>query len=386
MIPYFYPAEAFGGPVTVSFSLARELVKRGHDVSVLTSDAMNSRTRIPQTHDTFEGVHVEYLRNLSLPLIRAAKLFLTPSLGTTLKQRFRDTDIIHLHEYRSYQNIVACRFAAKNKIPYVVQAHGSLLSPGHEFRKWTFDMTFGFEILNHCRKAIAVTPMEFQSYTRMGVPEDKTIVIPNGIDLKYYNSLPVRGAFRKKVGIDEHTRIILYLGRIHWIKGIDILLKACSRLVKGSGPKDFLLILAGPDDGYLAHSVSLSSSLNLKHKVIFIEGLYGNDKLEAYVDADIFVLPSRYEIWGMTALEAIACGAPVVLTSSCGIAPYLKDKVALVTKNSAEELAEALHLLLSDQNLAQEFRSNARAVVEQFEMAKVAEMAEEVYLSALGRN
>jgi len=134
VIPYFYPAEFFGGPVKVAFDLCRELVKRDHEVVVYTSDAKNLNSRIDTMHNQIDGIHVHYFRNMSMFLVRQSKLFVTPSLSKTMASELKSFDVVHVHEYTTFQNIVVHKFAEKYGIPYVLQAHGSLPHIGRRFR------------------------------------------------------------------------------------------------------------------------------------------------------------------------------------------------------------------------------------------------------------
>jgi len=83
----------------------------------------------------------------------------------------------------------------------------------------------------------------------------------------------------------------------------------------------------GPDDGYLGELKALVKALRIEDKVLITGPLYGEDKLEAYVDADVYVLPSRYEIWGITVLEAYACGKPVITSKVGGLKDLVLSKV-----------------------------------------------------------
>ncbi len=192
-----------------------------------------------------------------------------------------------------------------------------------------------------------------------------------------YANLPLRGAFRKKFGIDENEKIVLYLGRIHRIKGLDILARAFSKVVKElDGVR---LVAAGPDDGYLDELESLIRVLKIEDNVLIPGPLYGQDKLEAYVDADLCVLPSRYDIWGMTVLEAIACGTPVIVTENCGIADYFTDKIGLIVRAEPNHVAEALLELLLDKNERDSFRMNCHSIKEDLSISKIVSKLEEVY-------
>ena len=107
--------------------------------------------------------------------------------------------------------------------------------------------------------------------------------------------------------------------------------------------------------------------------------LYGEDKLEAYVDADVYVLPSRYETFPMTILEAVACETPVILTENCGIADYFRDKVGLVVKSNPNHLREALLEMLLNQDRQNMFRKKCRTVIERFDISKTVSKLKEAY-------
>lgn len=221
----FMPSLAFGGPEKAAYDLAKELVKRGHEVEVYTSDAKDpfSRLNVPQT-DMVEGIKVHYFKNISLATIRAMKLFITPSLISTVKKNIKDFDVVHMYEYRSYQNAVVYHYATKHKIPYVLQAHGSVLrmQTKQKFKK-IFDNALGYRLLNSASKNIALNQAEYNQYQEMKVSKEKIAIVPNGIDFSIYNPLPFRGEFKYKFGIAADNKVILYLGRINREKGVGLL-------------------------------------------------------------------------------------------------------------------------------------------------------------------
>jgi glycosyltransferase involved in cell wall biosynthesis len=240
-----------------------------------------------------------------------------------------------------------------------------------------YDSFFGRKLLKHASKVIALTEMEEQQYRNMGVPKEKIEVLPNGIDLSEFADLPPKGSFKRKFGIGNDERIVLYLGRIHKIKGIDLLVKAFAKLIK---LEDVRLVIVGPDDGYLCELEALIGSLKIENSVLVTGPLYGKEKLMAYVDAEVYVLPSRYETFPMTVLEAVACGTPVILTENCGMAEYLRKKVCLVINtHSARPLQEALNEMLLNQEKQKVFRENCKAVIQTFNISKTASKLEKVY-------
>jgi len=316
VIPYLSPA--FGGSVSVLRQLATELAKKGHDVTIITSDFRFDKRYSAAIEES--GVKV-----ISFRTTANLGLFIhTPSINTWLRKNIRNFDIIHMHNFRSCQNSSVCHFAKKNKIPYIIQAHGSVL-PFFEKQglKRLFDLVWGKKILQNASKAIALTDTEVEQYLSMGVPKSRIQIIPNGLDLSEFTHIPPRGEFRSRYGISENEKILLFLGRIHKIKGIDLLINAYAELVKETG--DVRLVIAGPDDKFLSVITEQIDYLKLPKKPLFTGPLYGQDKLSAYVDADIFVLPSRYEALPMTLLEAMICGTPVIISDNCGCGRILKD-------------------------------------------------------------
>ena len=163
VIPYFYPAQAFGGPVKVVFDIGKELVKRGHEVVAFTSDAKDLENRLNVESDKIEGMKVYYFRNSSMFFVRRSKLFITPELSRKIKLDIKSFDIVHMHEYRTYQNIIVHKFTEKFGVPYVLQAHGSLLRIGRQARKWVYDFLFGRRILRDASKVIALSQMRLNN-------------------------------------------------------------------------------------------------------------------------------------------------------------------------------------------------------------------------------
>jgi glycosyltransferase involved in cell wall biosynthesis len=113
------------------------------------------------------------------------------------------------------------------------------------------------------------------------------------------------------------------LGRINKIKGLDVLIKSFSEILKEY--KDFKLIIVGPDDGFLNSVFKIVNRLHIKDKVLFPGPLYNMEKLSAYVDADLLVYPAKYEIFGLVPFEAILCGTPVIVTDKCGCGEIIKS-------------------------------------------------------------
>jgi len=393
VVPYFPPAYAFGGPVKVVYEISKELAKRGHEINVYTTDAKDLNTRLdPSSGKPIDGlkddgVKVCFFRNLTMISVKKFKLFITPEIILRMKEEAKVFDIIHLHEYRTFQNIVTAHYARRYDVPYLLQAHGSIPRIGSWRKlKWIYDVFIGHALLRDASKVIALSRVEAEQYRSMGVPDEKIAIIPNGIDLSEYANLPPRGAFKKKFSIPEDKKVILYLGRIHKIKGIDILIEAYAYLRKEMGCKDAVLVIAGPDDGYLNEARALADSLGVSDSVMYVGPLYGRDKLAAYVDSDLCTLPSRYETFPMTLLEAYACGKPVVVSRVGGLEDLVKDGETglLFEPGNVKQLAKSIFNLLNGNDAAKEMGLKGKNFVrENFTIKKVVERLERVYKEAV---
>lgn len=383
VIPYFYPAQAFGGPVKVAFDVGKELVRRGHEVVVFTSDAKDWKNRLNVESHEVEGMEVHYFRNMSMFFVKNSNLFLTPELLRKMRLDLKSFDLIHAHEYWTYQNIMAHHFARKYGVPYVLQAHGSLPKIGRGSRKWVYDVFFGHRILKDASKVIALNQSEVFQCRRVGVSKEKIAVIPNGIDLSKYVVLPAKGGFKKKFGIDDNNNLILYLGRIHKTKRIDLLIKAFAYLIGKMKLENASLVIAGPDDGYLEEVRSLIDSLNISDSTLVTGFISDKDRLHALVDAEVFVTPSFYG-FPVTFLEACAVGTPLVTTTLGDRLDWINDNVGYVTLPRPDDLAKAIWRLISDDRVRQKLSQNCRDIVQsEFSIVNVVDRIEQVYREAM---
>lgn len=375
-----FPPRKFGGITKSSYQLAKGLAELGHDVTVFTTDVNDEKTRIPSNNQgsIYDGIKVFYFRNLSNKLA-FNRIYLPLKMKKKMKKEIKNFDIVHINDYRCYQSILVNRYCKKYDVPYIVQARGSLpVMMGNKFFKRVFDRIWGYRFLKQASKVIPLSKFEAEQYKQMGVNEDNIEIIPNAIRFAEYEKLPKKGLFRKKYGIDSDKYIILFLARINEIKGVELLTK--SFLILRNKIKNVKLVFVGPDDGYMGQLKSLIKNLKLENDVLFTGLLYDEDKLEAYVDSDIYVLPSKYEIFGNTIVEACACGTPVVVTETCAIADLVNNRVGLSVPYDEKKLAEAIEILLIDEKLRNKFGQNGRKMIEdEFDIHLINKKIESLY-------
>ena len=379
-----FPPRQFGGMTASSHMLAKHLVKRGHKVAVYTTDIRDRQSRIPRAKGAqkIDRIEVHYFRNIS-NWLASQRLYSPLGMIAALRKELSQFDVIHLNEYRSLPSIIVHHYAQKYNIPYVLQAHGSLARVMSKQRlKKIFDLIWGYRLLQDAARLIALTPMEAEQYQSFGVDKAKIETVPNGVDLAEFEKLPPRGKFRKKHGLAPDQKMVLYLARLHKIKGPDLLIRAFA----GVAPrlKDAQLVIIGPDEGYLPTLKELVKEMDVEGNIHFIGPLYGKEKLEAYVDADVYVLPSVYETFPVAAIEASACGIPVILTEYCGAAAMIDGQAGLVVGYDSDQLSDAILRMLSDEAMRQKFAERGKSLVrEKFNWAKIAEQVERIYLDCL---
>ncbi len=369
--PFFAPK--FGGPVTAISLLSKELVKRGHTVTIVTSDLdYDTKYSDDLAKSGVEVIAFHTVANFGL-------FIYTPSMKKWLKRNVSQYDIIHLHNFRGYQNSLTASYAKMFKIPYIEHAHGSIL-PFFEkqFLKRLYDQVWGLIILKNASKAIASCKSESAQYKIMGIDENKIEIIPNGVDLSQFLNLPVRGRFRSRYGIANNEKIILFLGRLHKIKGIDLLIDAYAELQKEQ--PNIRLFIVGPDDNFLSDLHDQISRLNFNNPPVFTGPLFNQEKLEAYIDSDIYVLPSRYETFPISVLEAWACGLPVIVTKGCLISD-LVEQAGCVAKPDAGSIKNSLQTLLQDENFAKQLGERGQILVKnEFNNVIVTSKIESLYI------
>jgi len=375
----FHPLATFGGPMVNVDQISRRCSQRGHEVTILTMNLLSPSQRF-HTHnlvDLQDGRRILYLRCRSLGTYGTS---LSLEIFPFLVRHGDSFDVVHIHGYRNFLALTVSLFCRVRHIPYVLQGHGTI-PPMLErvCLKRVFDRLIGYSILRNAEAIIATSQREAQQVACARRNAHQIVVIPNGIAVEEYETLPSKGKFRSGYGLNSYP-LILFLGRIHMVKGLDVLLMAFQCL-KCSIP-DARLAIVGPDDGDLERIQVLAKELGLGESVVFTGPLLGQDKLAAYVDADVYALSSLSENFGYTALEAIMCGTPVVATETSGCSEYLDTRCS-VPYGDIVALEERLRWLLTSREDAGMLVEQAkRKIRQELSWDSVAQKVLEVYLQA----
>jgi glycosyltransferase involved in cell wall biosynthesis len=381
VIPYFYPAWEYGGQPRSAYELARALVQRGHRVKVLTTDSAG-HSRLSAGHRQVDGIDVIYYRNLSNWLAFRKRFFWPQALWREMNSQINGSEILHIHELRSTLSVFAHRAAKTQRIPYVLSTHGGLKHLGRKGVKTVFDAFWGGRILRDAAAVLAISPAEEKDARDMNLRLPEVRPLPNMISLADYVSLPKKGTFKSRNGLDA-GKVILFLGRLHWIKGADLLIEAFRRMADSQ--PDTKLIIAGSDDGQEAALRTLVETSRLKGSVKFVGFLDDRSKREALVDADLLVIPSRSEVFAITALEALMCGCRVLLSDVCGLHPMpsADHGVQLFESNNVDDLARKLRPILESANSTVVASNGRQFVISEFGSDEVSARAESIYRTVL---
>ncbi len=334
--PCFYPAWAYGGIPRLSFHMAMTQARKGHDVQIVTTDALDSDNRQHKDGFKVEGMMVRVHRNFSNRAAYRHQAYLPRNL---LRERklVRGHDIMHIHGHRNLLNSALAFFGRRARIPIVLQPNGTLVNiESRRLFKSVYDILLGNRQVRATTGFIAVSDVEKGQFLEMGVPEERIRVIPNGV---YIVSTNVKLDFKKHYGINGDY--VLYLGKITPRKGIEHLVRAL-RLVRD---KNLMLVIAGNDMGYLGAVTREVNRQGLSNRVIMTGLLTGEMKTAAYRGALYTAYVSRDEIFGLVPFESIICGTPVIVASDSGCGEWVSKARAghVIPYGDARAIADVIN-------------------------------------------
>jgi len=349
-----------GGPSVALATMARGLVERGVAVDIATTDDDGPGGRlavplgVPVTRD---GVTHIYFRKQT-ELYKASF-----GLRTWLERSVRDYDLIHVHALFSHSSVAAARQAFRQGVPYIVRPLGVLNRWGMiNRRRWLKAMSFRIverPLLRHAAAIHFTSRQEQAEASRLGL-KTRPVVIPLGIDLREFASLPERTEFLERFPKLAGRPIVLFLSRIDPKKGIELLLEAFSKIAERL-PEPVLVIAGKGEADYAARLRAKAARLIPDARIVWAGFLQDRDKLAAFSAADLFVLPSHSENFGVAAVEAMAAGLACVVSEHVAVAEEIAAAQAgAMVQCDVAELAQAIERLLVAPALRASYARNAR--------------------------
>ncbi len=355
--PYFAPAFNYGGPPRSILGLCKALLKVGVEVEVFTTTA-NGDFDLPasrESADLYEGVPVRYFQR-AFP----RRFFGASGLAEALPSVLNSFDLLHIHGLWNLPAWRASLPARRAGLPYIISPRG-MLDPGSLAHK-SWRKRFAYQIMERKNLANAAflhatSEAEGRTLKTYGF-EPEIVVVPNGVDDFIEDRSPER-AFRHKYGIDRDAKLVVYLGRIHPIKRLDILAGAftqVSELIPNAH-----LIIAGPDE--IGYRKTLEPMFARVSKAVHWIGEVGQaEKWALLKDADVLAMCSDSESFGMSVVEAMAAGIPVVVTRTCPWPEIESARCGFWVAQESREIAGTLSYILSNPGEAKAMGERGRAL------------------------
>jgi glycogen(starch) synthase len=385
MFSWEYPPRVIGGISPHVYFLSKSLAKEDVKVHVVTCDFPGA-----PAHEVIDGVEVYrvdsyknpapdfatwvYLMNLNMQKEAAAIVNSLPD----------KIDVFHAHDWLVATAGIGLKHVFRK--PLLVTMHSTEIGRRDGLHTDTEKMIHETEawLTYEAWKVICCSDY-MVSHVRwaFGLPEDKLVMIPNGVNVSVYDKIDEDlSVFRAKYALPEE-KIVLYVGRLVYEKGIHILINAVPKVL---GKVNAKFIIVG--SGYMKEQLlNIVRSMNLEHKVLFLGFVDDETLLRLQKCSDVSVVPSLFEPFGIVALEAMAAKSPVVVSDTGGLAEIVDHDVTgfKAYPNNPESLAYGISKILLDQKYKNYVRANAyRKVQEKYDWQKIAQQTKAMYKSVLG--
>lgn len=347
-----------GGPSAAIRAIAGGLARQGLDIHVATTnDNRPALLDVPLGRPVEEdGVTYHYFP-------RQTRFYICSlPFSKWLRYNAAGYDLIHIHTVFSYCSNVAAWIACRKGVPYIIRPLGVLNRWGFENRRPVLkQMSFALLEKRLLSRAAAVqytTAQEREEAAELRFPH-RPVVIPNPVEMAP-PATDLRGQFRAQYPELADRRIVLFLSRIDPKKGLDLLLPAFGEVLR-QDPRAALVIAGEGEPSLVERLRQTAAELGIARSVFWPGFLTGARRAAAFADADLFVLSSYSENFGMAPVEAMGFGLPAVLTDRVGIHREVTEaRAGIVTPVASDAIASALLLFLRDDGLRSEMGRNAR--------------------------
>ncbi len=304
--------------------ISERLVKAGHDVEVITTDSTGKLNK----KETINGVKVIRFRSFA----PGNAYYFAPQIYIYLKKH--NYDVIHAHSYHAFPAFFASLGRNSGKFIFTPHYHRHghtalrdlLHKPYRLLGKRTFSRADSVICVSEYEKKLVESDFEVAA---------KTVKIPNGVNLKEFENLKQRGKDSKKK--KEREKILLYVGRLEEYKGVQYIIQSLPEL------QDFRLRIVGKGP-YEAELRNMANSSGVEERIDWLKDLSRKELLECYADADIFLMLSSHEAYGITVAEALAAGTPCIVAKGSALEEFVNGKNCIGIENpvSKEKVARAL--------------------------------------------
>ncbi|KXF78721.1 hypothetical protein ATN84_02790 [Paramesorhizobium deserti] len=373
---------AKGGPQAVVIRLAAAQAALGHQVHLVSygnpeieKRAFLAAAAIPNSQKVQRHI---------LPIPTRIERLFAPRAHRLLRRLLAETDFVHLHGVWEANLRIAAVLARRRGIPYCVRPAGMLDVWSLQQKAWKKRLALmaGYRrMLDGSAFIQALNADEAKLMEPLGL-KPLSAVIPNGIFLEELEPDGRSDVFRRRIPALRARRFVLFLSRLHYKKGLDILAEAFA--IAASACPDIDLVVAGPDEGAGEAFKQAIAAKGLTDRVHLAGPLYGREKIRAMLEAECFCLPSRQEGFSVAITEALACGLPVVITDACHFPEVESAGAGLICSLDAAAVADALVTILHDPETARIMGERGRALVRRhYTWPQIAQRTIETYAAVL---
>jgi glycosyltransferase involved in cell wall biosynthesis len=349
IVPSLLPES--GGPSRSVPELCRALTARGTEVTLFTTHEPGSGLTIEPSQEPYEVVLFS-AKDGSPAGARA--------ISKAIKERANEFDLVHIHSLWNLVVTLAASAARSAGLPYVIAPRGMLSEACVRQHRYALKRAYAWTVDRRTVEGAArlhfLNADEERSSLNGWFRYPEYFLARNGIDLSLDSIQP--GSFRTRYPELKGRRIMLFLGRLHAIKGLDLQLQALQRLI-GKHP-DLIWVLVGPDDGEWQRLNSSIQTMGLQAHVKWVGPLMGEDRFSVLRDADVLVQTSLYECQSMTVNEGLAVGVPLVVTDSINYGEVESAGAGYVVPRDAAQLANAIDRILQAEDTNERMREAGR--------------------------
>ncbi len=386
MFSWEYPPRVIGGISPHVYFLSKSLAEIGVKVHVVTCDFPGAAT-----HEIVDGVEVYRVDSYKNPApdfatwVYLMNLNMQKEAANIVKKLRGKIDVFHAHDWLVATAGIGLKHVFRK--PLLVTMHSTEIGRRDGLHTDTEKMIHETEAwLTYEAWKVVCCSDYMVSHVKwaFGLPEDKLVMIPNGVNTRVYENSENEDAnvFRTKFAM-PHEKIVLYVGRLVYEKGIHVLINAVPKVL---AKVDAKFIIVG--SGYMKEQLlSIVKSMRLEHKVLFLGFVDDDTLVRLQKCADVSVVPSLFEPFGIVALEAMAAKSPVVVSDTGGLSEIVDHDVTgfKVYPNNPESLGSGITKILLDENYKKYIRENAfRKVQEKYDWQKIAEQTKNIYKTVLG--
>ncbi|MGA2411204.1 MAG: glycosyltransferase, partial [Candidatus Binataceae bacterium] len=363
--------------------LCREMARRGWDVRLLATDGDGKDyLDVPLgawlERDEFM---VQYFRTVRLPG-KWNSFALCDKYRQALRREVPKSDIVHIYSLYNYPGLVASYYARRSAAPYVLEPHGTLDSFSFGRHKWRKRL---YEYLLEKRNFRNAAAIRFLSQAECTMASGnlavscKGVVIPTGIEPEEFRTSSRSTDVFRRYGIPPNRRVVAFVGRLHLKKGIDLLARAFIQLAEADSSVH--LVVIGPDDGMEQKVRAMILQAGMNSRVTFTGMVTGQDKIDLMSAATVIVIPSYTENFCNVAIEAMALGVPLVVSSGVGIAEQIgKAGAGLVTEASVNAIKAAIESVINRREEAHRLLAAGRTLAsESFSWTAVGAQIDALY-------